>query len=65
MKVNISYTDLRFRQFYLHVSIKAFEVFKMLQGNILRTPSPSQKEEGMIFEQVVGIMDGACKEFSR
>ena len=25
-------------QFYLHVSIKAFEVCKMIQGNILRTP---------------------------
>ena len=38
MKANLSYTDLRFGQFYLHVSIKASEMCKMLQGNILRTP---------------------------
>ena len=36
MKVNFRYTDCRFGQFSLQVSIKAFEMCKMLQGNILK-----------------------------
>ena len=46
MKVNFKYTDSRFEQFYLQVSIKAFGMCKMLQGSILKPQGQIRRRKG-------------------